>query len=261
MGSPDVAESPDMSGPDTFGPRASAYATFRPDYPADLIAFVASLAPARHRAWDCATGSGQAAVALADHFEEVVATDLSERQIDQGRPHPRVQYRRAAAEKSGLPDSCADLVTVAQALHWFDLSRFYTEVTRVLVPGGALAVWTYGEPVFTDPRVTELVRRFDLETLDVWWQPGREHIRDGYRQLPFPFPEVNAPAFVLERRWSLDELLGYLHSWSAVATATEASGKDPVVAFEPELAAAWGARESRQLVRWPLTVRAGNLPA
>ncbi|HEX5041351.1 MAG TPA: class I SAM-dependent methyltransferase [Candidatus Polarisedimenticolaceae bacterium] len=250
-----------MSGPDTFGPRASAYAAFRPDYPQALIAFVASLAPARRLAWDCATGSGQAAAALAEHFEEVVATDLSDRQLEQARPHPRVRYRRAAAEKSGLPDSCADLVTVAQALHWFDLPRFYAEVTRVLVPGGALAVWTYGEPEFPDPRLTELVRRFDLETLDVWWQPGREHIRDGYRQLPFPFPEAKAPAFVLERRWTRGELVGYLRSWSAVATATEASGKDPVVAFEPELAAVWGSPERRQLVRWPLTVRAGNLPA
>jgi SAM-dependent methyltransferase len=250
-----------MSGPDTFGPRALAYAAFRPDYPEALIAFVTSLAPARQLAWDCATGSGQAAVALAEHFDEVVATDLSERQLEQARPHPRVRYRRAAAEKSGLPDSCADLVTVAQALHWFDLGRFYTEVTRVLVPGGALAVWTYGEPEFSDPRVTDLVRRFDLETLDVWWQPGREHIRDGYSQLPFPFPEAKAPAFVLERRWTLDELLGYLRSWSAVGTAAEASGKDPVADLEPQLADRWGARETQQLVRWPLTVRAGNLPA
>lgn len=248
-----------MDAADAFGFRAPAYAAFRPGYPQALIAFVTSLAPARHLAWDCATGSGQAAVALAEHFQEVVATDLSENQLGQARPHPRVQYRRAAAEKSGLPDSCADLVTVAQALHWFDLARFYSEVTRVLVPGGALAVWTYGEPEFADTRVTELVRRFDLETLDVWWQPGREHIRDGYRQLPFPFPEVEAPPFVLERRWTLDELLGYLRSWSAVGTATEASGEDPVNILEPELAAAWGAREKVQLVRWPLTVRAGNL--
>jgi len=250
-----------MSAPDTFGPRASAYASFRPDYPEPLIAFVASLAPARHLAWDCATGSGQAAVALAEHFEEVVATDHSERQLAQARPHPRVQYRRAAAEKSGLPDSCADLVTVAQAMHWFDLPRFYMEVARVLVPGGALAVWTYGEPEFSDPKITELVRRFDLDTLDVWWQPGREHIRDGYRELPFPFPEVDAPPFLLERRWTLDELIGYLHSWSAVGTAVEATGKDPVADLEPELTAVWGPRETRQLVRWPLTVRAGNLPS
>src|SRR6185369_2143105 len=249
-----------MSAPDTFGPRASAYAAFRPDYPDALIDFVASLAPARHLAWDCATGSGQAAVALAERFEEVVATDLSDRQLAQARPHPRVQYRRAAAEKSGLPDSVVDLVTVAQAMHWFDLPRFYTEVTRVLVPVGALAVWTYGEPELPDPRLTDLVRRFDLETLDVWWQPGREHVRDGYRQLPFPFPEAKAPHFVLERRWMLDDLLGYLRSWSAVGTATEASGKDPVAELEPELAALWGPRETPQRVRWPLTVRAGNLP-
>jgi SAM-dependent methyltransferase len=235
-----VAESPGWTAADAFGFRAPAYAAFRPGYPQALIAFVTSLAPARHLAWDCATGSGQAAVALAEHFQEVVATDLSENQLGQAPAAPAGQYRRAAAEKSGLPDSCADLVTVAQALHWFDLARFYTEVTRVLVPGGALAVWTYGEPELPDPRLTELVRRFDLETLDVWWQPGREHVRDGYRQLPFPFPEAKAPHFVLERRWMLDDLLGYLRSWSAVGTATEASGKDPVAELEPELAALWG---------------------
>jgi hypothetical protein len=94
----------------------------------------------------------------------------------------------------------------------------------------------------------------------VWWQPGREHVRDGYAELPFPFPEVSAPTFVLERTWDLDGLLGYLRSWSGVAACAEASGKDPVEELEPQLSALWGPRATLHPVRWPLTVRAGLLP-
>jgi SAM-dependent methyltransferase len=247
--------------PDAFGSRATTYAAFRPDYPAALLDFVAGLPARRLLAWDCATGNGQAAVALAERFDEVIATDVSERQLAQAKPHPRVQYRRAAAERSGIPDACVDLVTVAQAMHWFDLPRFYAEVVRVLAPGGALAAWSYGDAQLPDPRLTEAVRRFDRETLDVWWLAGREHVRNGYRDLPFPFPEVAAPAFVLEREWSLLDLLGYLRSWSAVAACVEASGKDPVAELEPELAALWGPPETLHRVRWPLSLRAGAMPS
>ena len=250
-----------MAAPDAFGPRARAYAAFRPDYPDALLDFVAALPAHRRVAWDCATGNGQAAVALAQRFEGVIATDLSDRQIAEAPAHPRVSYRRAPAERSGLPDESVDLVTVAQALHWFDLTRFYDEVARVLRLGGALAVWSYGETELPDPRLTESLRHFDRETLDVWWLPGREHVRNGYSDLPFPFPEVAAPPLVLERRWCLDDLLGYLRSWSAVAACAEASGTDPVASLEPELAALWGPRDRRHLVRWPLTVRAGVIPA
>lgn len=242
---------------DAFGSRAPAYAVFRPDYPAALLDFVAALPRARRLAWDCATGSGQAAAGLAERFDAVIATDRSEPQLAQARPHPRIRYRRAAAEDSGLEEASVDLVTVAQALHWLDLPRFHAEVRRVLAPGGALAVWSYGEPELPDPRLSAALRRFDLVTLGPFWLPGRGHVRDGYRNLPFPFPEVATPALVLERHWSLDDLLGYLRSWSAVAACAAGTGRDPVEEVAAELRTHWGPPDARHPVRWPLTVRAG----
>jgi SAM-dependent methyltransferase len=249
-----------MAASDPFGPRAQSYAVFRPDYPPALLDFVASLPKERRLAWDCATGNGQAAVALAERFQEVIATDRSQGQLGQAKPHPRVTYRLTPAEASGLPDASVDLVAVAQALHWFDLPRFYAEVVRVLVPGGALAVWSYGDPVLEDPRLTASLRRFDRQTLDRFWLPGREHVRDGYRNLPFPFPEAPGASFTLLRRWELGEILGYLRSWSAVAACVAATGTDPVLEMEAELAPAWGPPETKRLVRWPLTLRAGVRP-
>jgi SAM-dependent methyltransferase len=242
---------------EAFGRRPATYAAFRPDYPEALLDFVAALPRQRRVAWDCATGSGQAAVGLAGRFAEVIATDRSAGQLAAAKPHPRVLYREATAEASGLPDASVDLVTVAQALHWLDPPRFYAEVARVLAPGGALAVWSYGEPELPDPRLTAALRRFDQETLAAWWLPGRKHVRDGYRNLPFPFPEVPAPALVLERGWDLAELLGYLRSWSAVAACAAATGEDPVEGVAAELARHWGPAGEKKRVAWPLTLRAG----
>jgi len=209
-------------------------------------------------AWDCATGSGQAALGLARYFPRVVATDASAAQIAHATPHPRVEYRVAPAEASGLPGGSVDLITVAQALHWFDIGAFYAEARRVLAPGGVLAVWTYGNCVFDDPLVERAVHRYSHDTVGPYWPAERRLVDDRYQTVPFPFRELASPPFVLERAWTLAELAGYLRSWSATARYVAAHGRDPVADVEAELSAAWGDREIRRLVRWPLTVRAGS---
>jgi SAM-dependent methyltransferase len=247
---------------DHFSGQAATYAEFRPEYPPALFDFAASLVARRNVAWDCGTGSGQAAVALAGHFARVVATDASEAQIDAARarrPHARVEYRVAPAEDSRLPDASVDLVTVAQSLHWFDLPRFYAEVRRVVAPGGALAVWTYGDAVLDEPALDETLQRFNRVTVGPYWPPERRLVDEGYRTLPFPFAETSAPAFTLERAWTLGELAGYLRSWSATARYAAAQGVDPVAPLEAELATRWGAPDVRRVVRWPLTIRAGSV--
>ena len=249
---------------DHFTAQAAAYAQFRPEYPPALFDFVASLVERRDVAWDCGTGSGQAAVALAGHFARVVGTDASEAQVAAARgrrPHARVEYRVVPAEASGLPDASVNLVTVAQALHWFDLPRFYAEVRRVVAPGGALAVWSYDDPMLDDPALDERLQRFNEETVGPYWPPERRLVGEGYRALPFPFAETAAPALTLEQRWTLGELAGYLRSWSATARYVAARGADPVAPLEVELAALWGDPARRRLVRWPLTVRAGHVDA
>jgi len=174
---------------DHFSSASDRYAAFRPDYPAALYAWLAGLSTARDTAWDCATGSGQAALGLAPHFRRVVASDASAEQIRHAGPHPGIEYRVAPAEASGLADRSVDLVTVAQAAHWFDLPRFYAEVARVLKPGGVLALWGYGRMVLPGDMDAPF-RRFYGETVGPYWPPERALIDDAYRSLDFPFAEI-----------------------------------------------------------------------
>lgn len=243
---------------DHFSRSAAAYAAYRATYPSALFAYVAGLVRRRELAWDCATGTGQAALGLADWFGHVVGTDASAAQIERAAPHARVEYRVAPAEASGLASTSVDLVTVAQALHWLDLDAFYDEARRVLAPGGVLAVWAYGDPSLEKPALDAVLRRFNHETVGPYWPAERQLVRDGYRTIPFPFDEVAPPPFTLEREWSVAELVGYLRTWSATAAFTARHGRDPVDVVEAELRAVWGAPRGRCTIRWPLALRIGR---
>lgn len=243
---------------DHFSGVAGAYAEFRPRYPDRLFEWLAAAAPARERAWDCATGSGQAAVALAALFERVVATDASAEQIDAATPHARVEYRVAPAEQSGLASGSADLVTVAQALHWFDRPAFYREAARVLRTDGVLAAWTYGHPYLDHPAADAVFQAFYSGTVGPYWPPERALVDAGYRTIEFPFPEIEPPAFEMETRWPLAALIGYVGTWSATTRFRAAHGIDPVPRLALDLAAAWGDPEEPRRIRWPLAVRAGR---
>ena len=246
-----------MTFRDHFSAQSAGYAAHRPGYPDALLDWVAALAPARDAAWDCGTGSGQAAVALAERFAVVHATDASAAQLAHARPHPRVRYAVAPAEASGLPAASVDLVAVAQALHWFDLDRFWVEARRVLRPGGAIAAWTYGNPRLDDPALDRRLARFTEEEMSPWWPPERQLVLAGYRTIAFPFVEAAAPPFTLDLRWTLAELAGYLRSWSAVVRYEAARGADPVAPLERELAPLWGDPVEPRRVEWPVAVRAG----
>jgi SAM-dependent methyltransferase len=242
-----------------FSTQAATYADIRPDYPPELFAFVCGAVAHRRAAWDCATGSGQAAVALAAYFDRVIATDASAEQLAHARVNPRVEYRVALAEASGLSDGAVDLVTVAQALHWFDLDRFYAEAKRVLVPRGVLAVWSYDDPVVADDAAVDAaLRHYNHVTVGPYWPSNRGLVGDGYRRLAFPFDEVPAPGFVIVRRWTLHELAQYLRSWSARARYLAQHGTDPVPPFIDSLGPIWGDPATRHEVRWPVTVRIGT---
>lgn len=242
---------------DYFSPHAADYAAYRPTYPEALFRFVAGLPAERRTVWDCATGNGQAALGLAPHFERVIATDASEAQIAQAVPRPGIEYRVAPAEASGLAGGSADLVTVAQAAHWFEFERFYAEVRRVLSPGGAVALWAYDLPRL-GPELDPLIDRFGRQTVGPYWPPERKWVDEGYRQLPFPFREIPAPRFELAAEWPLERFLGYLGTWSAVKRHDAATGRDAVADLRPELAAAWGDPEAPRPLRWPVAMRAGH---
>jgi SAM-dependent methyltransferase len=241
---------------DHFSARADLYARARPTYPAALFADLAALAPGRRLAWDCGTGNGQAAVGLAACFSMVIATDPSSAQLDRAEPHPRVEYRVGAEEASGLPPASVDLVTAAQAAHWFNQEKFHAEARRVLRPRGLLAIWCYGLCEVT-PGIDRLVASFYRDTVGRYWPPDRAPVEDGYRSLPFPLPEEPFPAHVMERRWLLGEFGAYLGSWSAVERFHRANGTDPVAPFLAALTPEWG--DAPRLVRWPLTGRLGRM--
>lgn len=248
-----------MSGfKDHFSSASDRYAAYRPGYPATLFAWLASVCSGHDTAWDCATGSGQAALGLAPHFGRVIATDASAEQIRHAAPHPGVDYRVAPAESSGLPDRSVDLVTVAQAAHWFDLPRFYAEAARVLKPGGAIAVWGYGRMLLPG-EMDALFQRFHAETVGPYWPPERALIDDAYRSLDFPFTEIQSPAFAIEVEWTLPRLLDYLSTWSAVKRYQAARGRDPLPALLAELRSLWGDPEAARALQWPLFLRAGHV--
>jgi SAM-dependent methyltransferase len=240
-----------------FSVQAGDYAKFRPTYPPELIEYVASIAPGHQVAWDCATGNGQAAISLASHFDRVIATDASEKQINRAQTHARVAFRVAPAESSGVESGSVDLITVAQALHWFDLPAFYAETKRVLKPGGVLAVWNYNL-LQSKPEIDAVVNRFYNEIVGPFWPPERQLIERGYEQLPFPFEELDPPRFKMTARWSLDSLLGYLGTWSATQRYIQANQQDPIILIASDLQKAWGTSENQHLVTWPLQLRLGR---
>ena len=246
-----------MSFQDHFSRQAADYAKFRPQYPRALFAFVAANSPNDQLALDCATGNGQAAVALAEFFQKVIALDASGEQIRSAQPNERVEYRVAPAEATGLPARSVAAITVAQALHWFELDRFYREARRVLQLQGVLAVWTYNL-LHISAAVDGIVERFHDEVVGPFWPPERKIVRRDYRDLPFPFDEIATPAFQIELRWSLEHLLGYLRTWSATQRFVAANECDPVEVVESDLEQAWGSPAEEKVAIWPLTVRLGR---
>lgn len=246
-----------MTFKDHFSRLAASYASFRPRYPAALFDYLAQTCRRREFAWDCACGSGQATLDLAQRFANVVATDASAAQLAAAPPHANVRYRVASAAQSGLESACVDIVTVAQALHWFDLEPFYAEVNRVLRPAGVLAVWTYGVVHMAGERIDRLMQEYYWNTLKTYWPAERQLVESGYRTLPFVFAELDPPHFEMHENWSLPELIGYVRSWSATGRYLEANAVDPAVALEESLAGIWGTPDERRQISWPLSLRIG----
>lgn len=244
-------------GTDHFSSVAAQYVTFRPTYPEELFDWLAGIAPQHVLAWDCGAGSGQATVALAARFSHVLGTDISAAQLAAAPQLPNIEYRVAPAESSGLPERSADLVTVAQAMHWFDLPRFHAEVRRVLKPQGVIAAWGYNRLEVGHADVRRLIDHFYDETVGPWWPPERVHVENAYRDLPFPYARIDAPHFALAQEWTRGQLTGYLRSWSAVACFKAANGYDPVETLAEEIAPFWP--EGMKIrIAWPLFMLAGR---
>lgn len=246
---------------DRFGNVAGDYRRYRPCYPQALFDWIALQSPRCELAWDCACGNGQATLGIAARFRHVVATDASARQLEQAPRLANVEWRLAAAQASGLADASADLVCVAQALHWLPLAAFHAEVERVLVPGGAYAVVHYGRLQVDAPAVEALVRHYYDDIVGPYWPPERRTLEAGYRDLSLPYPLIATPAFDMVARWQALDLLGYLRSWSATTAFVAARAYDPLNALAPVLARTWPSHASTVGIRWPLEVLFSRKPA
>ncbi len=242
---------------DLFSQHAARYAAFRPRYPHALYEFLLTLVAHRDRAWDCATGNGQVAAALAPFFQQVDATDISEPQLLQAPQLPNVVYRVAPAERSTFLPGAFDLITVGQAAHWFHLDLFYREVNRVTRPGGILAMWGYGLLQTEDADINRALNLFYTQVTGPYWEPERILIDTHYRTIPFPFGEIECPGFEMTLEWDIERLSGYLSTWSAVRKYLTIHAADPVTPWIGQIRARWG--NGARKIWFPLFLRAGRV--
>ena len=243
---------------DKFSTSAPFYAKYRPGYPTELIEYVVSFVKERNRAWDCATGNGQVAVLLADYFNEVFATDISQNQLSNARQHERVFYSIARAEETTFPDNYFDLITVGQAYHWFQFTEFEREAKRVARDAAVIAVWGYTLMVIGDPGIDAMLLRFYEDIVGPYWDPERKILEDHFRNVPFNFEPLPAKNFQMELHWTKDELLGFLHSWSAVQNFLKARGTDPVEIIARQLEPVWPDQEAKN-VYFPIFLKLGRV--
>ncbi len=241
---------------DNFSRQARLYSQFRPDYPDELIDFILENTAGRSQAWDCGTGNGQFAKKLSPHFEQVFGTDISEQQLNNAERRPNIIYQKERAESSSFENDQFDLISVAQAIHWFDFEAFYAEVYRTLKPGGTFVVTGYAL-LRICPEVDEVIDHFYTEIIGPYWDPERKYIDEKYRTIPFSFKEITCPEFSFNSTWTLDQLKGYLNTWSSVQHYKADRNKDPVKLISSQLNEAWGNQTIKE-VQFPILLRMGK---
>jgi hypothetical protein len=242
---------------DNFSTQSAGYSKYRPGYPPELFEFILEHVPGRKIAWDCATGNGQTAKELALHFDKVIATDISASQLQHARSLSNIEYKVEPAEKTTIADTSIDLVTVSQALHWLQWEAFYEEVKRTGKPNSWIAAWMYDLPGIS-PQIDQLVSKyFYREVLHGYWDYERRYVDDHYTTIPFPFEEISCPVFSIRLEWSIDELEGYILTWSAVQKFMQVNNFNPVTALMKQVKPAWTGE--RIHLHFPVYMRMGRI--
>ncbi|MEP1032872.1 class I SAM-dependent methyltransferase [Ekhidna sp.] len=242
---------------DNFSTQSDDYAKFRPMYSQKLIDFLLSLTSTHETCWDCGTGNGQLAVALAEYFAKVYATDISEKQLANATSKPNIEYSKQPAELTNFPDQHFDLITVAQAAHWFDHAKFNKEVNRVLKPNGAVVLLGYGL-VRVEGIVGQIIQDFYWKVTKPYWDAERNHIEENYKTIPFPYTEIQVEDnFDIKNELSLDQLTGYISTWSAVQHFIKANGHSPIDQLKADLEKLWD--YGKRKITFPVFMRAGRL--
>ncbi|TDH20632.1 class I SAM-dependent methyltransferase [Segetibacter sp. 3557_3] len=238
---------------DLFSKQANEYSAFRPSYPQALFEYLVTLVPSLQSAWDCGTGNGQVAGVLAGYFHQVYATDISPRQLAKAVQRENLFYSEQPAEQTNFRQAQFDLITVAQAIHWFNFQCFYNEVRRTLKAGGILAVIGYGL-LKSATNLDDIISEFYSAKVGRYWDEERRYIDEEYRSIPFPFVELQTPHFQMEVEWSIEQLIGYFNTWSAVQHYMEAMGNNPVDEISDKIREAWGPADKRKFI-FPILLR------
>jgi SAM-dependent methyltransferase len=242
---------------DYFSKQSDIYLKFRPRYPDALYAYLSSLTNEHKLAWDCGTGNGQAAIGLADFYEKVIATDPSEQQIKNAIANEKIIYSVEKAENNSLQSNSVDLITIANALHWFDFDVFFKEAKRVLKKDGIIAAWSYFLPAIS-PEIDKIIAHYHFQTLDDYWLAENRIVEKGYATIPFPFELISSPQFYYEKEMKLDELTGYLNTWSATQRFIERNGFNPTEELSDELKEFWKEASTKK-VTWKLILKVGRM--
>lgn len=243
---------------DLFSKQAGVYAKYRPGYPLELINYILQFVKERDYAWDAATGNGQAARLLAPHFKRVAATDMSEKQLAQAVEDPRISFSVSSSEKTSFQNACFDLVTVAQAYHWFKFEEFKVELMRVGKPESILVIWGYGLIHSGEKKLQDLILHFYQDVVGPYWDPERRYVDEQYRTIPFPYAAVESKDFKIEVNWTIDDLTGYCNSWSSVQHYVKANGENPVDELYAKLSQIWD-RDQYLPFSFPLFLRLGKI--
>lgn len=242
---------------DNFSSHSDQYARYRPAYPPEFFDFLNSLLPVKEMAWDCGTGNGQVAHELAKTFDRVFATDISRSQIDNAVQADNIQYSIQPAEQTNFENNSFDLIVIAQAIHWFEFKKFYAEVRRTAREHAVICVVGYGLIKISE-QIDLIIANFYENVVGKYWDAERKYIDEAYRTIPFPFSEIQTPSFVNAQEWTLEHLIGFLNTWSAVKHFINQEGYNPVEQVRAEIAELWE-REAIKTVHFPIIQRIGRV--
>ena len=243
---------------DNFSKQSGIYAKYRPHYPKELFEFLSSLTTEHDLAWDCGTGNGQAAIGLTEFYETIIATDPSEQQIKNASLHPKIKYKVERSEESSFTNNSVDLLTIANAIHWFNFDLFYKEVNRVVKNNGIIAAWTNHLPIIS-PTIDVVVKHYHDITLNDYWQTENRLAEKLYTTIPFPFNEIKHPDFFTEKTMSLHDLIGYLNTWSATQRFINANNFNPTDELFDNILPLWGDPDSDKKITWKLALKVGRV--
>lgn len=246
-----------MASLDLFSEKSDLYAQARPQYPQALFDFLSSCTVHHDCVWDCATGSGQAATDLAKIFSQVQATDMSEQQIANAILNNKVQYSVQSAEQTHFTNASFDLVTVAQALHWFDFEKFWPEVLRVLKPGGVFAAWGY-DWFQISPAIDAAIDQYIMQVIKPYWAKQNQLVWNGYRDIDFPFEKITVPKIEMNQQWNLPQLLTYMHTWSATRQCMKEQGEKFFEEAAQKIQNVWGEPLSIKTIKMNFHLYAGR---